>query len=242
MSGRLVVVGVGPGDPELVTVRAARLIGEARTIVFFARRGGDGHARRIAQAYMRPGTEEIRLEYPFTTEIPRAEPAYGRGIDDFHDTAASGLALRRAAGEAPVLLCEGDPFFYGSSMHLFDRLAGDFAVEVVPGISAMSAAWSQVARPIARGDERLTVLPGTLDENALADALSRADAAVIMKIGRNLPQVRRALERAGVLGRAIYVEHASAPGATSMPLALRDETLGAPYFSLVLVPGLRGAR
>lgn len=243
MTGKLTIAGVGPGDPELVTVRAARLIGAARTIVFFARRGAPGHARHIASAYLAEGVEEIRLEYPFTVEIPVADPAYRAGIDDFHDSAAAGLAARLEAGHDMLLLCEGDPFFYGSAMHLFDRIASrGIAIEVVPGITAMSGAWSLAATPIAHGDDITTVLPATLDEDRLAAALAASHAAIIMKIGRNLPRVRAALARAGALDRAFYVERATQEGGSVTRLVDRDASRPAPYFSLVLVPGRQGAR
>jgi precorrin-2/cobalt-factor-2 C20-methyltransferase len=242
MTGILRIVGLGPGDPELVTVKAARLIGEAAAVVFFAKRGAAGHARTIAGRYLRPGVEEIRLEYPFTTEIAVEDPAYRQGIDDFHDAVAHRLAHRLAGGCAMVLLCEGDPFFYGSSMHLFDRLAPRFIVEVVPGISAMSGAWSQERLPIAHGDDVLSVLPGTLDDDALRDRLGASEASVVMKVGRNLPRIRAALAAVGKLERALYVERATQPDGTSMRLADRDPSLAAPYFSLVLVPGRERAR
>ena len=223
MSGCLRIVGVGPGDPELVTVKAARLIGDATAVVFFAKRGSVGHARSIVGRYLRPGVEEIRLEYPFTTEIPVTDPAYRRGIDDFHDTVAAGLAERLAAGGEIVLLCEGDPFFFGSSMHLFDRLRSRFEIEVVPGVSAMSGAWSQARLPIAQGDGVLSVLPGTLDDGSLRSRLGSCDAAVVMKVGRNLARIRAALVETGKLGRAVYVERATQAGTMSMPLGSRDE-------------------
>ena len=242
MSGCLRIVGVGPGDPDLLTVKAARLIGEACTIVYFARRGAVGQARSIVERYLRPGVEEIRLQYPFTTEVPVTDPSYRRGIDDFHDTASAGLAERLGSGGDVVLLCEGDPFFYGSSMHVFDRLRTRFAVEVVPGISAMSGAWSQMGLPIAHGDDVLSVLPGTLDDAALRGRLSSCDAAVVMKLGRNLDRVRAALTATGRLERAVYAERATQPGSVSMRLASRDPALAAPYFSLVMVPGRERAR
>ncbi len=242
MTGVLRIVGVGPGDPELLTVKAARLIGAATAIAYFAKRGAAGHARSIAACYMRSGVEEIRLDYPFTTEVAVSDPAYRRGIDDFHDTVASGLAARLASGGEMVLLCEGDPFFFGSSMHLFDRLRARFAVEVVPGISAMSGAWSQARLPIAHGDDVLSVLPATLDDEALRARLAASDAAVVMKVGRHLARVSAALAASGKLERAVYVERATQAGSVSTPLAARDASLPAPYFSLVLVPGRERAR
>ena len=236
----LTIVGLGPGDPELVTVKAARLLESARTIVFFAKRGAAGHARTIADDYLAPGVEEIRLDYPFTTEIPVGDPAYRSGIDDFHDGAAAGLAARLAEGTELLLLCEGDPFFYGSAMHLADRVAArGHVVRVVPGVTAMSAAWSEACVPIAHGDDVTTVLPATLPPDLLAARLQNTDAAVIMKLGRNLVHVRAALAEAGLLDRAIYVERATQTAQVIGKLADRDPALPAPYFSLVLLPGRR---
>ncbi len=240
MTGTLTIVGLGPGDPELVTVKAARLLGAARTIVFFAKRGAAGHARTIADRYLAEGVEEIRLDYPFTTEIAVADPAYRCGIDDFHDGAATGLAARLAGGAELLLLCEGDPFFYGSAMHLADRMsARGHRVRVVPGVTAMSAAWSEAAIPIAHGDDVTTVLPATLPPDMLASRLRETDAAVIMKLGRNLPKVHAALREAGLLDRALYVERATQSAQVIEKLTDRDPYAPAPYFSLVLLPGRR---
>ena len=240
MTGVLTVVGLGPGDPELVTVKAARLLAAARAVVFFAKRGAAGHARTIAGCYLAAGVEEIRLDYPFTTEIPVDDPRYRRGIDDFHDTAASGLAARLAGGADLVLLCEGDPFFYGSATHLADRIAArGHPVRIVPGVTAMSGAWSEAGAPIAHGDDVTTVLPATLPPEQLRARLRDTDAAVIMKLGRNLPAVRAALGDADLLGHALYVERATQAGQVVERLAARDPALPAPYFSLVLLPGRR---
>ncbi len=243
MNGRLLIVGLGPGDPELVTVKAARLLAASRVVVFFAaRRGGDGHARRIASSYLPDTVEEIRLEYPVTTELPPGDPRYRRLIDAFHDTASATLAAHLERGTDLVLLCEGDPFFYGSSMHLHDRLAARFAVEIVPGITAMSGAWSGAGRPIAHGDDVLSVIPGTLCDERLHAVLAASEASVVMKLGRNLPRVRAALAATGRLAGTLYVEHATSPSAHATPLCERDAADPAPYFSLLLVPGRKHAR
>ncbi len=230
MTGTFHVVGLGPGDPELMTVKAARVIAAAPVVAFFAKRGRTGHARTIAAAQIGPAAEELRFEYPFTTEVVA-----------FYDDCAATLAARLGAGHDAVLLCEGDPFFYGSSMYIFDRLSSVFRSEVVPGVSAMSGCWTSARTPIAHGDDVLTVLPGTLDEDGLAARLQGADAAVIMKIGRNLPKIRAALTRAGLDGRAIYVERGTMAGERIVPVAELDGS-PAPYFSIVLVPGRQRVR
>ena len=239
MSGRLVVVGVGPGDPELMTLKAARIVAAAPVVAFFAKRGSPGNARTIAGALVRAEAEELRLDYPFTTELPREDSRYCEALDRFYDDAASALAARLEAGQDVALLCEGDPFFYGSSMHIFARLGAAYPCEVVPGVSAMSGGWSRAHLPLVRGDTALAVLPGTLSAAALAARLAGGDAAVIMKVGRNLERIRAALATAGRLDGAVYVERGTMAGERILPLAAATEP--APYFSLVLVPARGGA-
>lgn len=239
--GMFCVVGLGPGDPELITLKAARAIEAAPVVAYFAKRGRTGHARTIAAAHIGPAAEELRFEYPFTTEIAVDDPRYRAEIVAFYDECAAELAARLGAGRNAVLLCEGDPFFYGSSMYLYDRLRTDFTSEVIPGVSAMSGCWTRAGMPIAHGDDVLTVLPGTLDEDGLATRLARSDASVIMKIGRNLPKIRAALDRAGLSERAIYIERGTMANERIMMLSERDES-PAPYFSIVLVPGRQRAR
>ena len=241
MSGIFHVVGLGPGDPELMTVKAARIIAAAPVIAYFAKRGRAGHARTIAAAHIGADAEEIRFEYPFTTEIALDDPRYRAEIVGFYDECAARLGARLEAGRDAVLLCEGDPFFYGSSMYLYDRLSPAFPSEVVPGVSAMSGCWTRAGTPIAHGDDVLTVLPGTLDEDGLTARLQRSDASVIMKIGRNLPKIRAALDRAGLADRAIYIERGTMANERIVMLSERDES-PAPYFSLVLVPGRQRER
>jgi precorrin-2/cobalt-factor-2 C20-methyltransferase len=241
MTGTLYSVGVGPGDPELLTLKAARILGAAPAHAFFAKRGRPSHAHTIAAAHLRPGAEALRFDYPFTTEMPLHDPRYAIGMTTFYESAAATIALRLDAGTSVALLCEGDPFFYGSAMYLFDRLSPRFPHEVVPGVTGMSGAWTRAGLPMTHGDDVLTVLPGTLDAATLAARLAQTDAAVIMKVGRHLPKIRIALEAAGRAGHALYVERGTMPDERIIPLAeLPDGP--APYFSLVLVPGRRGAR
>jgi precorrin-2/cobalt-factor-2 C20-methyltransferase len=241
MTGTLYSVGVGPGDPELLTLKAARILGAAPAHAFFAKRGRPSHAHTIAAAHLRPGAEALRFDYPFTTEMPLHDPRYATGMTAFYEAAAATIALRLDDGASVALLCEGDPFFYGSAMYVFDRLSPRFPHEVVPGVTGMSGAWTRAGLPMTHGDDVLTVLPGTLDAATLAARLAQTDAAVIMKVGRHLPKIRIALAAAGRAGQAVYVERGTMADERIIPLAeLPDGP--APYFSLVLVPGRRGAR
>ena len=240
-SGKFWIVGVGPGDPELMTLKAARVIGAARVVAFFAKRGRPGHARTIAGGVISPEAEEVRLDYPFTTELSVADPAYAAEMSRFYEEATVRLATRLDGGQDVVLLCEGDPFFYGSSMVLFDRLAGAYASETIPGVTGMSGGWTSAHIPMLHGDDVLRVVPGTLAAPELTRQLTACDAAVVMKVGRNLPKIRACLHEAGKLERAVYVEGATMPGERIGRLAARGDE-AAPYFSLILVPGRQGAR
>ena len=234
--GRLYGLGTGPGDPELLTLKAARILDAVPVVAHFAKRGNPSNARRIIAARLRPEVIELPLLYPVTTEIHRHETDYATQITGFYEESAAAVAAHLDAGRDVAVLSEGDPLFYGSYMHLHVRLAPRYPTEVVPGITAMSGAWSVAGAPIAQGDDVLCVLPGTLEEAELTRRLAGSDAAVIMKVGRNLPRIRRALEAAGRLDRAIYMERATMAECRAEKLATRDAR-PAPYFSLILVPG-----
>jgi precorrin-2/cobalt-factor-2 C20-methyltransferase len=241
MAGTLHGIGVGPGDPELLTMRAVRLIGEARVVAYFAKKGRRGHARTIVDRWLEPACEELPLYYPMTTEVHFGDASYRREVGAFYDAAAEAIALRLEAGGDVALLCEGDPLFYGSFMHVFERLKESCRISICPGVSGMSGCWAAARAPITWGDDVLTVLPGTLDEAALVQRLSGTDAAVVMKLGSNFPKVRRAIEAAGLIDRAIYVERGTMAGERILPLTETAPDEPAPYFSLICVPG-RGRR
>jgi precorrin-2/cobalt-factor-2 C20-methyltransferase len=238
-AARLIGVGVGPGDPELMTLKALRALREADVVAHFAKAGNASRARGIAESHLRPDVTELALHYPVTTEIPKEAPAYCNEIASFYDGCADTIATHLDAKRAVAVLCEGDPLFYGSYMHLHVRLAARYPTEVIAGVTGMSGCWSAVGAPIAQGDDVFTVLPGTLPEEELERRLADADAAVIMKLGRNLPKVRRALARSGQLGRALYVERGTMKDAVVTRLADKADDC-APYFAIVLVPGWEG--
>jgi precorrin-2/cobalt-factor-2 C20-methyltransferase len=238
-AARLIGVGVGPGDPELMTLKALRALREADVVAHFAKAGNPSKARAIAAGHLPPGVAEVPLLYPVTTEIPRHEPAYCSGIAAFYDGCAEALAVHLDAHRSVAVICEGDPLFYGSYMHLHVRLASRYPTEVIAGVTGMSGCWSAAGAPIAQGDDVFIVLPGTLAEEELERRLRDADAAVIMKLGRNLPKVRRALARSGHLARAMYVERGTMKDAVVVRLADKADDC-APYFAVVLVPGWEG--
>ncbi|TJV74915.1 MAG: precorrin-2 C(20)-methyltransferase, partial [Mesorhizobium sp.] len=199
------------------------------------------------EARFRPDMVELPLLYPVTTEIDKDHDDYRSQITDFYEQSAEQVAGHLGAGKMVAVLSEGDPLFYGSYMHLHVRLSHRFPTEVIPGITAMSGCWSATGLPIVQGDDVLTVLPGTMSEFELMRRLADTDAAVIMKVGRNLPKIRRALEATGKLTKAVYVERGTMPGSVSMRLAEKPDDK-APYFAIVLVagwsarPGVPGAK
>jgi precorrin-2/cobalt-factor-2 C20-methyltransferase len=234
--GKLIGVGVGPGDPELLTLKAMRALAQADIIVHFAKAGNGSNARAIVADHLKDGVEELPLYYPVTTEVPKEDAAYRAAIDRFYETSADVVAAHLDDGKIVAVISEGDPLFYGSYMHLHVRLAPRYPTEVIAGISAMSGCWSSIGAPIAQGDDVFTVLPGTLAEGELLRRLRDADAAVVMKIGRHLPKIRRALRDTGRLDRAIYVERGTTANAVITPLIDKADDC-APYFAVVLVPG-----
>lgn len=235
--GRLYGVGVGPGDPDLMTRRAIAVIERAAVIAHFAARRRPGNSLRTIEPMLRPDHVVERLEYPITTEAVAAEE-YRAALDAFYAQSAERLSAHLDAGRDVAVVSEGDPLFYGSYMHLHVRLSCRYPTEVVPGVTAFSAACAAAGSPIVSSDERLTVLPGILPPAELEQALAGGDAVVIMKVGRHLDTVMAALNAAGRADGAVYVERASFPDQRVAPVA-ELEDVAAPYFSLVLVPGAR---
>jgi precorrin-2/cobalt-factor-2 C20-methyltransferase len=236
MSGRLVGVGVGPGDPELLTLKGARTLAEADVVAHFAKAGNASNARRIVAQHLRPGMQELPLLYPVTTEMPTGSREYRDAICAFYDDSAASVSQHLDEGRTVAVLSEGDPLFYGSYMHLHVRLAPHYRVEVIPGVTGMSGCWSLTGTPMAQGDDVFVVLPATLAEAELERRLLDADAAVVMKLGRHLEKVRRVLSRTGRLSRAVYVERGTTAESVAVPLEQKHDDV-APYFSVILVPG-----
>lgn len=235
-TGTIYGVGLGPGAPDLMSVRADRIVRGARHIAYFHRSGRVGHARTIVEGLLHPEVSSIAMTYPVTTEIAVDTTDYNQALATFYDHTAAQLIALSQAGEDVVVLCEGDPLFYGSFMHLHVRVAPRARVEIVPGITGMSGCWTVIGEPVTWGDDVLTVIPGTLSESEIVRRLRDTDAAVIMKLGRNLPKVRAALSAAGLSDRAFYVERGTMPGETVMKLRDKADDM-APYFSMIIIHG-----
>ena len=232
--GKVTCVGLGPGDPDLMSVRAHRLITHAHHVAYFRKKGRDGRARQIVEGLLSANVVEHAMEYPVTTEIPVEDPEYNRVLAAFYDDWAQRLT-DLSQTEDVIVLCEGDPFFYGSFMHLHTRLNGTATVEVVPGITGMSGCWTATDVPITWGDDVLTVAMATLPEDELATRAANTNALVVMKIGRNIAKLRRALTAAGRLEDAWLVERGTMPGQSVRRLV--DAPDEVPYFSIALVHG-----
>jgi precorrin-2 C20-methyltransferase / precorrin-3B C17-methyltransferase len=237
MPATLYGVGLGPGDPELVTVKAARLIGAADVIAYHCARHGRSVARSIAEPYLRGDQVEEQLVYPVTTEATDHPGGYDGALEEFYAAAAARLMAHLDAGRDVVLLAEGDPLFYSSYMHMHKRISERFATVIVPGVTSVSAASAALAMPLVEGDDVLTVLPGTLGRDQLAQRLRDPGAAAIMKIGRSFEAVRGALKDSGRLADAYYVERASTGSRQVIELAGAVDPATVPYMSLLIMPG-----
>ncbi len=231
MTGTLYGLGVGPGDPELMTLKAVRLLQQAPVIAYPAADDGDSSARAIAAGFVPPDATEIAIKVPMRP---------GRMPTEIYDAAAEKIAGHLAEGRDVAVLCEGDPFFYGSFMYLHDRLAGRFPCVVVPGVSSLTACAASAGQPLAGRNAVLTVLPATLDDADLTARLKNTEAAAILKVGRHLPRLRAVIETCGLTARATYVEHASRVDEKVMPLANIGNAV-APYFSMILIASDRKA-
>ena len=238
--GRIICCGLGPGDPDLMSVRADREVRAATHLAYFRKKGRPGQARTIVEGMLAPGCCEYPMEYPVTTELDVSSDDYARLLASFYDEWADRLAKLSLETDV-VVLCEGDPFFYGSFMHLYTRLRDRADVEVIAGIPGMAGCWNVAGLPIALGDDVMTVLTGTLPEAELAQRVQNADALVIMKTGRNLAKIRRVLEAAGRLDEAWLIERGTMPDERIARLADVDVT-DCPYFAIVLVHGRLGRR
>ena len=234
--GKIYGVGVGPGAVDLLSVRADKLVREAKYIAFFRKAGRAGHARQIASTLLSKDVIELAMEYPITTEIPLSDQRYSEVLSEFYKKYSNKIISLSQTGIDLVILCEGDPFFYGSFMHIYSRVKDKCPVEVVPAITGMSAAWTATDIPITWGDDILTVLMGTLDKTTLENQLQDTNAAIIMKIGRNLPKIKKALERTGRFYDAFIVEYAAMDKQTVQRLSDYN-TENAPYFSIIILHG-----
>jgi precorrin-2/cobalt-factor-2 C20-methyltransferase len=233
--GKIICTGLGPGDPDLMSLRAHRAVTSATQVAYFRKAGRGGQARRIVTGLLRTDAVEHAMEYPVTTELPFDGPEYNDALARFYDDWAA--RLREVAQTSDVVvLCEGDPFFYGSFMHLYSRLSGVVEMEVIPGITGMSGCWTATGQPITWGDDVLSVLMGTLPEEELVRHMAQADALVVMKTGRNLPKIRRALDASGRLDAAWLVEAGTMPNQRIQKLT-EANIEECPYFAIVLVHG-----
>ncbi|WP_233518606.1 precorrin-3B C(17)-methyltransferase [Streptomyces corynorhini] len=218
-----------------MTVRAVRVIAEADVVAYHSARHGRSIARSIAAEHLRADHIEEPLVYPVTTGTTDHPGGYQGAMDEFYAESAARLAAHLDAGRTVAVLAEGDPLFYGSYMHMHKRLADRYPTEVIPGVTSVSAAAARLGAPLVEGEEVLTVLPGTLPEEELTARLAAADSAVVMKLGRTFPAVRRAIERAGRLADARYVERATMSGERTGALADTDPE-SVPYFSVAVLP------
>lgn len=236
MTGHLYGVGVGPGDPELITLKAAQLIKNADVIAYHSGTAGRSIARTIADSLINENVIEELLIYPITTGPTNHPLGYYGAVDDFYDESAERLSKHLDVGRTVVVLAEGDPLFYSSYMYLHDRLSSRFPSEIVPGVTSLTAAATALRMPLARHEDILTVLPGTLPVSELARRLADTDAAAIMKLGRTFAGVRDALLQSGRLAEALYVERATTGEQRVLPVGeVRPGTV--PYFSMIVVPG-----
>ena len=226
MSGILYGVGVGPGDPELMTVKAWRLISTAHVIAYLCANGKDSTARDIANPFIAEATSEIAIDMPMRLEREPGEVAYDKG--------AAEIAAVLDAGKDVIMLCEGDPFFYGSFIYIFERLAKKYKTIVVPGVTSITAAAAAIGQPLAARNDMLKVLPATLPEDKLHFELATSQAVAIIKVGRHFGKVKLILAELGLLSKATAIENATRENQKITSVVdIEGDTL--PYFTTIIV-------
>ncbi len=225
-NGTLYGIGVGPGDPELITLKALRILKAVPVVAWPAPREGDSLARSIAEPHLTEGQIEVPIRMPIDIRNFPSEAVYAKATKD--------ISMHLEKGRDVAAICEGDPFFYGSFMYLFGRIADRFLVEVVPGVTSLTAAAAVLGSPLAARNDLLGVLPATLEENVIERYIAANDAVAIIKIGQHLDKLRRIIERLGLVNNARYIEYATMTRQKTSPFC--DLTLkSAPYFSIVLI-------
>lgn len=241
-AGTIFGVGVGPGDPDLITVKAARIIERAPVVAFFSKRGKVSNAFAAAERYLHPESERLPLFYPYTVEIEKSHPRYVTALSEFYGESATRIAAHATAGRDVAVLCEGDPLFYGSYLHLHVQLCQAHRCEVIPGITSFAGCAARAGVPLVSTDRVFSIVPGTLPERELEARLGGEDPAAIIKLGRNFGKVKAVLERLGRAQGATFVERGTTLEERIVPLLEQTGDISA-YFSLILVPAreARGA-
>lgn len=224
--GKLYGLGIGPGDPELLTLKAHRILTTVPVIAYPTLENGKVFARAIVAEFIRPDQIEIPMPLPFSVE---------RSSQPHYDIAAANIATHLSAGRDVAVLCLGDPMLYGTFMYIFNRLSARFAVEVVPGISSVMASAAMLGVPITYRNDVFAIMPATLKPEILRDRLSVVDAAAIIKLGRHFAKIRQILDELGLLDRALYIERATLPNQKIIPIREVDPA-AATYWALILIP------
>jgi precorrin-2/cobalt-factor-2 C20-methyltransferase len=225
-TGKLYGLGIGPGDPELLTLKAYRILQSVPVIAYPAMENGKVLARAIVADYLRPEQIEIPMPLPFSPT---------RSSQPYYDIAAEKIAAHLSEGQDVAVLCEGEPFLYGTFMYLYNRLASRFTTEVVPGISSTMASAAQLGVPLTYRNDVLSIMPATLSADLLRDRLAVTDTAVIIKLGRHFAKVRDVLSELGLLERALYIERATMPNQKIVEITQVDPA-EVPYWALIVIP------
>ena len=226
--GKLYGLGIGPGDPELLTLKAHRILTTVPVIAYPTLESGKVLARAIVADFIRPDQIEIPMPLPFSVD---------RSSQPYYDKGAENIAEHLNSGRDVAVLCVGDPMLYGTFMYIFNRLCDRFAIEVVPGISSVMASASMLGVPITYRNDVFSILPATLEAHLLRDRISNVDAVAIIKIGRHFLKVRNILAELGLLERALYIERATLPNQKIIPITEVDPD-AVTYWSLILIPSL----
>ena len=223
-------VGVGPGDPELITLKAHRLIKHADVVAYLVNQQGRSQARAIAAQSLensKPGQQELPIEVLMCRDRS--------AINRCYDQAADKIIQRLVDQQSVVFLCEGDPLFFGSFAYLMIRVSGQFRCEVVPGISSVDAASAALKKPLTLLQENLAVISGRSGDQQIIGALHTMDSLVILKAGQERPRLLKLLRESGRLSEACYLEYIGRDEQVIVRDVKQLPNQAGPYFSLFVV-------
>lgn len=233
-TGIIYGIGLGPGDPDLMTIKSASILKLSKYIFFFKKKSNESRALSIVKDIIRKDAIQIALEYPVTTEIDPTHKEYKIKLNNFYEESITKMSHILNKPSNICLICEGDPFFYGSFIHIFDRLKKRFKIEIIPGVTGMSGAWSAIKIPMVSGKEIMTVLMGTLSEEKLKLHVKKSDGLVIMKIGNNFKKIFKVLKNENLLDSSYLISDATTKKEKIFKLnEIGVETV--PYFSIILI-------
>lgn len=230
--GKMYGIGVGPGDPQLLTLRACDVLRQAPVVCVPRSTPGEmGYTWEIIRSHLDASRQEIlHLHFPMTRDARELETSWGRAVDV--------AAERLAQGKDCAFVTEGDPLLYSTFVHVLRQLNRRYPqveVQIVPGVSSILAAAATARVPLADGDDCVAVLPATGSQEMLELALSRFDTVVLIKVSRAVGRVLDILNKLHLEDKAVFISRASSSREEVVGQVANLRGRDLEYMSLIIV-------